>query len=561
MTTVTLTGSNADNLCYLGAQANASSMVTNPEIATSEFSDANYASGSVDDGDYAKVTATVNTSLKFANVAHRFTFDLTPYNTTGSMVTGIKIYYDGYRVNGVTCKIQHKSGSGWTDDSITIPDTSDGAGWEYEGSTLTNVDDIIISNTFEFGAIVGDLCFGEAVTVELHTDAAQIDVTYENVISDGIFKVSPGTWDYGYSNKHLKILPRLMSYTCRAGSWDFSDEYSGEYRIRFILPDLLTMQVSPVLSSFESEKFKVLPKLWSLEDKQMKVLPKLVSLSEKIFKTEPKLSLHTPLLFEEKSRTTEHKYILFDAIPKFMNTNETLPKILPRFTSYRLETEHNRIASPFSSEYSSADFRITLYYIGYEMKFKVYPATFTFTDQSFKVYPQFIENYKLFKVEPRWTGPIRDPILNIMLLLKNNWNLSESGVSSSDITFSTGWYDNNLVTPQITVTPAYNRKAIQETGDKPLYKFEDTSFVNVWVRPKTESGKSLGWAKHADYVIREEVARILRTGSHIGVEDHNQEFMFMGPWRRLDETDVRPIVLRSLIEVKNNYYRSTYEVV
>ncbi len=43
-----------------------------------------------------------------------------------------------------------------------------------------------------------------------------------------------------------------------------------------------------------------------------------------------------------------------------------------------------------------------------------------------------------------------DPILNVMLALKNNWALTDSGITSSDVTFSTGWYDEGIAMPQVT---------------------------------------------------------------------------------------------------------------
>ena len=159
---------------------------------------------------------------------------------------------------------------------------------------------------------------------------------------------------------------------------------------------------------------------------------------------------------------------------------------------------------------------------------------------------------------------IRDPVLNVMLLLKNKWSLTESGVSASDLVFTTGWFDSSLVLPQITITSAYNRKAVMECGDKPLYQYEDTLHVNIWVRPLQDSGRSLGQAKHVEYILRQEVERILRSGSHIGItwagESVNvEEFVYIGRWRKLDEINLRPPLLRSMFEVKDNYFRETYE--
>jgi hypothetical protein len=151
-----------------------------------------------------------------------------------------------------------------------------------------------------------------------------------------------------------------------------------------------------------------------------------------------------------------------------------------------------------------------------------------------------------------------------MLLLKNKWSLTESGLTPSDIVFTTGWYDNNVVLPQITITPAYNRKWLMECGDKPLYQHENTLHLNIWVRPKSDSGQSLGQAKHCEYIMRQEVERILRSGSRIavnwiGIPTNVEEFVYVGKWRRMDETKLRLPILRSMYELKDNYFRESYE--
>ena len=153
------------------------------------------------------------------------------------------------------------------------------------------------------------------------------------------------------------------------------------------------------------------------------------------------------------------------------------------------------------------------------------------------------------------SGQIIDPILSIMLLLKNNWNLSESGLAASDITFSTGWYDSGVAFPQITVTPVYSVKTILSMSDVPVYQYRDGIYVNIWVRPFQDSSRSLGEAKDKEYKIRREAERIIRTGSHIGQSSNNEEFIYISRVRILDETGTRPPLLRSSIEIIDNYFR------
>lgn len=150
-----------------------------------------------------------------------------------------------------------------------------------------------------------------------------------------------------------------------------------------------------------------------------------------------------------------------------------------------------------------------------------------------------------------------DPNINLLLLLKNNWSLTDSGLTTPDIAFTTGWFDNNIQMPQITVTPGKILYSLLDCGSTPYYQFQDTLYLNIWVRPDSDSNKSLGTAKHREYKMRTEVERILRSGSHISTDP--EEFIHMGRWRQLDEMDKRPVVLRSMYEVKDNYFRQVYE--
>ncbi len=153
-----------------------------------------------------------------------------------------------------------------------------------------------------------------------------------------------------------------------------------------------------------------------------------------------------------------------------------------------------------------------------------------------------------------------DNNLSLLLLLKNGWGLTEAGVQQSDITFTTNWYDNNIVMPQISITPVDNVKTISEVGNQPLYKNQDMFYINVWVRPDSDSGKSLGSAKRKSYMIKREIDRIFRSGSHVTDGYAYQEFAFRGPWRAKDELNLRPIILRDVIRVFSNYYKESSEV-
>ena len=152
-----------------------------------------------------------------------------------------------------------------------------------------------------------------------------------------------------------------------------------------------------------------------------------------------------------------------------------------------------------------------------------------------------------------------DNTILLLQLIKNDWSLTESGVQSSDLTFTTNWYDSGIQMPQISIMPLDNLKEPMETGNSPLYRSQDMFYINIWVRPDSDSGKSLGSAKRKSYMIKREVERILRSGSHITNDGANQEFAFKGRWQVMDELNLRPVILRDLIRVISNYYKESGE--
>ena len=152
-----------------------------------------------------------------------------------------------------------------------------------------------------------------------------------------------------------------------------------------------------------------------------------------------------------------------------------------------------------------------------------------------------------------------DNTLILLRLIKNDWSPTESGVQSSDLTFTTNWYDSGIQMPQISIIPVDNLKEPMEAGSSPLYRNQDMFYINIWVRPETDSGKSLGSAKRKSYMIKREVERILRSGSHITDGIANQEFAFKGRWQAMDELNLRPVILRDLIRVISNYYKESTE--
>jgi hypothetical protein len=151
-----------------------------------------------------------------------------------------------------------------------------------------------------------------------------------------------------------------------------------------------------------------------------------------------------------------------------------------------------------------------------------------------------------------------DPILQTLILIKNGWSSTESGINLSEIQFSTGWYDSKIGMPQITITPVTSLGSLIECGPIPTYQFQDMISINIWVRPDSDSNKSLGSAKNIEYQLRTEVDRIIKSGSHIS-SGNDESFIYSYGWKTIDELDTRPILLRSRFELRDNYFRGIYE--
>ncbi len=136
-----------------------------------------------------------------------------------------------------------------------------------------------------------------------------------------------------------------------------------------------------------------------------------------------------------------------------------------------------------------------------------------------------------------------DPILEVFLLLKNNWSLT-GDLAGNAITWSTGYYDAAVETPQIVV------RQVEGDSTPPLtmgasgafYQDLDVISIGLWVRPKQDNNTSIGWAKNAIYQFRKEVERICRSGSNLGTDSNGyQRLLFLGSWAGDYITQRKPV--------------------
>lgn len=103
---------------------------------------------------------------------------------------------------------------------------------------------------------------------------------------------------------------------------------------------------------------------------------------------------------------------------------------------------------------------------------------------------------------------MQDPAITLMACLKEDWLLT--GVLAVDkIKFTTGWFDSELVTPQIVVLEDESLSETWELGYGTL-KITAMYKVEVWVSFVKTTGKGRGIAKDNRFKIVEEIRRIIK---------------------------------------------------
>ena len=136
--------------------------------------------------------------------------------------------------------------------------------------------------------------------------------------------------------------------------------------------------------------------------------------------------------------------------------------------------------------------------------------------------------------------PAGDMCIELMLILKEKWNLS-GDLGSVSVRFSTRLYDESILFPQIVVSPLGGdaSQPIDLGSSEATYPDRQLFGIDVWVRPKQDSAASIGWAKNAVYKLRKESERILLSGSRLN-SDTEDKFLYLIGWDRLDNLTTRP---------------------
>jgi len=161
---------------YYGARSNVTTKIENPSFATTLFTDTMKSAISSDNGVYASTTASAGTLYRYAEVAHRFVFDMSKFMALPNVLTKIEYGWDGYcdsEYGGVFVQIP----TGWMKVRASLP-TSDGSGFEFAG-VLDSIIGVTIDKKFTFGVYGYKISPGETVTVTLNTDYVYVTVTYK----------------------------------------------------------------------------------------------------------------------------------------------------------------------------------------------------------------------------------------------------------------------------------------------------------------------------------------------------------------------------------------------
>ena len=135
---------------------------------------------------------------------------------------------------------------------------------------------------------------------------------------------------------------------------------------------------------------------------------------------------------------------------------------------------------------------------------------------------------------------MQDPAITLIACLVDNWTLS-GDLASDKIKFSTSWFDEDEVMPQITVTPILESDIPFEIGYGVIRLFTVYQ-VDIWIRVIKDTNKGRGVAKKWRWDCKEETLKIIKANMK-GLTDI--KYLFLNQiGRYLPEPKRTPPVLR-----------------
>jgi len=136
---------------------------------------------------------------------------------------------------------------------------------------------------------------------------------------------------------------------------------------------------------------------------------------------------------------------------------------------------------------------------------------------------------------------MQDPLITLYDVLLADWDDITVVPVAANITFTTGWYDKSIATPQITVTEL-------ATVDRPLdlgygtVRVDAVYQIDCWVTISRMTGAGPQLAKEYKFAMRQEVKRILKENL-TGLTDI-ELLILNDAGQSLDEPDGAPPLLR-----------------
>lgn len=103
---------------------------------------------------------------------------------------------------------------------------------------------------------------------------------------------------------------------------------------------------------------------------------------------------------------------------------------------------------------------------------------------------------------------MQDPAITLVACLKAGWSLT-GALAVDNITFTTGWYDSELTTPQIIILEDESISETWEIGQGTI-KVTAMYRAEVWVSIVKTTSKARGQAKDHRFQIVAEIRRIIK---------------------------------------------------
>lgn len=150
---------------------------------------------------------------------------------------------------------------------------------------------------------------------------------------------------------------------------------------------------------------------------------------------------------------------------------------------------------------------------------------------------------------------VTDPVLSVYELLRDNWDNSNTSIGS-DPNISTGWFDHEANSPQVTVSnleegPIFGGQApfsgIQGDGSGPVQEFSGTVEVNCWSSRELESSVNPKKLIHEFY---EEVRRLINLNT---TSLTDLRYVAVGAREFIVDTEAEPAVFRYRTEIEYLY--------